>query len=192
MTNVYSDKDFQQAHQQKNKVLYLFLGVLAVYLAICIACLCYHISLPYKDPKSEIAKAIVYVASVAFIGFTFPYMGIKFRRVSKYYAMLRGISEVIKNEERNYFVKFEKCDVQKDDVDAISCVFMTWNRKKQEWMRRECYFDIEKPLPDFNRGDLVRYITQSNFILQYEILEKSVMEIEEINEYDEYGNEYAE
>ncbi|MBR2341797.1 MAG: hypothetical protein IKA72_05265, partial [Clostridia bacterium] len=77
-------------------------------------------------------------------------------------------------------------------VDAVSCIFMTWNRKKSEWMRREVYFDAEKQLPDFSRGDLVRYVTQSNFIVQYEILAKSVLEIEEINEYDEYGKQYEE
>ena len=48
--------------------------------------------------------------------------------------------------------------------------------------------DAEKPLPGFSRGDLVRYITQSNFIIQYEILAKEVLEIEEIDEY--YGDEY--
>ena len=59
-------------------------------------------------------------------------------------------------------------------------------------MRREAYMDAEKPLPDFSRGDLVRYITQSNFIIQYEILAKEVLEIEEIDEYYgdyEYGDE---
>ena len=54
------------------------------------------------------------------------------------------------------------------------------------------YIDAEKTLPAFESGDLVRYITQSNFIIQYEILQKKVLEIEEIDEYYEdyeYGEE---
>ena len=105
--------------------------------------------------------------------------------------MLHSISQVIKDKEENYFVKFEKNTLQKDNIDTVTCVFMTWNRKKQEWMRREVYFDAEKPLPEFDRGDFVRYITQSNFIVEYEILAKSVLEIDEINEYDEYGAQYG-
>lgn len=192
MIKVYSDEDFNQAYRQKNTVLYVFLGVFMVYLAGCIACLCYHISLPYAHPNLYIPKWIVYVLTVAFVCFSFPFMGIKFRRVNKYYKMLYYISSGIKNEEKNYFVKFEKCDIQKDNVDAVACVFMTWNRKKQEWMKRELYFDVEKPLPEFSKGDLVRYISQSNFIIEYEILAKSVLEIEEIDGYGEYGQQYAE
>jgi hypothetical protein len=137
-------------------------------------------------------KWIMYVVTVVYVAFAFPYLGIKYSRVRRYYRMLYYVSEGIKNDEQNYFVGFESCDLQKDYVDVVSCVFMTWNKKKQEWMRREAYMDAEKPLPDFSRGDLVRYITQSNFIIQYEILAKEVLEIEEIDEYYgdyEYGDE---
>ena len=58
-------------------------------------------------------------------------------------------------------------------------------------MKREAYFDCEKQLPDFSRGDLVRYVTQSNFVIQYEILQKQVLEIEEINDYNQYGELYV-
>ena len=101
------------------------------------------------------------------------------------------LPQVVKSKEENYFVKFEKDTLQKDNIDTVTCVFMAWNRKKQEWMRREVYFDSEKPLPEFGRGDLIRYITQSNFIVEYEILSRAVLEIDEINEYDEYGEQYA-
>ena len=75
--------------------------------------------------------------------------------------------------------------MQKDNIDVTYAIFEAWNKKKQEWMKREVYFDVEKPLPEFSRGDFVRYLTQSNFIIAYEILEKSVFEIDEINEYGE-------
>ena len=52
-------------------------------------------------------------------------------------------------------------------------------------MDREAYFDLEKPLPPFESGDYVQYITQSNFIVQYRILQKQALEFEEV---DEDGN----
>ena len=74
--------------------------------------------------------------------------------------------------------------LQKDNIDVIACVFETWNKKKCEWMEREAYFDPERPLPPFESGDYVRYITQSNFVIQYEILQKKALEFEEVEEDD--------
>ena len=100
-------------------------------------------------------------------------MGIKYHRVKKYYKMMYYLSEGLKNVEENYFVGFELNDLQKDCVDAISCVFKTWSYKKKEWMRREAYWDVEKRLPPFTEGDLVRYVVQSNFILAYDVIERA-------------------
>lgn len=72
--------------------------------------------------------------------------------------------------EENYFVRFEEEDLPKDAVDVSACVFKTWSEKRKEWMERNIYLDNEKPRPDFSEGDLVRYFTQSNFLVQYEIL----------------------
>ena len=99
--------------------------------------------------------------------------------------MLYYVSEGIKAEECNYFYKFQEQSLQKDNIDVVGCVFATWNKKKQEWMEREAYFDPEKPLPDFGSGDLVRYVTQSNFIIQYEVLERHAYDFEEYIEDDE-------
>ena len=37
-------------------------------------------------------------------------------------------------------------------------------------MDRKIYCDKEKPLPEFTKGDEVRYLTQGNVILEYEII----------------------
>ena len=88
MIKVYTDEDFNQVYQQRKKALYFFFGVAATYLAICIACLCYHISLPFGDQNTIIPKIIVGVLTAAFVCFAFPFFSIKFYRVNKYYQML--------------------------------------------------------------------------------------------------------
>ena len=95
------------------------------------------------------------------------------------------LSEGIKNEEKNYFFAFEKKQLQKDNIDVWGCVFETWNKKKQEWMDREAYWDYEKPLPKLESGDFVQYIVQSNIIVQYKILEKHALEFEVVDEYED-------
>lgn len=180
MISVYNDADFLSVYKQRKRVLDIFLIATLVYMVFSIAWLIYYIGLPYKDPMQTLPKACVFVASAVYAVLVFPFMAIKFSRINRYYKLLRGFSDGLKNEEKNYFYCFEEKSLQKDNVDVIGCVFETWSKKKSEWMEREAYFDVEKPLPVLESGDYVRYIVQSNFILQYEILEHKALEFEEV------------
>ncbi len=182
MISVYNDADLLAVYKQRKRVLLVFWIITLAYLALCIGCLAYHISLPYKHPNLKYPKWCAWVASPLYVCFIFPYMGIKFSRVNRYYKMLRDISLGLKNEERNYFYTFDKLSLQKNNIDVMACVFETWNKKKKEWMEREVYFDPEKPLPDFKSGDFVRYVCQSNFIVQYEVLQRGAIEFEEVED----------
>lgn len=192
MTSVYSDADYLAVYKQKKKIFRVFAAVTAAYLAFCVAWWIYYMGLPYKHSDQSWVKACVYVASAAYMIFAFPYLGIKYSRCRRYYKMLTYVSLGLKNEEKNYFYCFEEQKLQKDNVDVCSCVFETWNKKKQEWMDRETYFDSEKALPPFESGDFVRYIAQSNFVVQYEILQKKALEFEEIDEDEAEVAEQAE
>jgi hypothetical protein len=90
--------------------------------------------------------------------------------------MMNFLSLGIKNVEECYFMGFYKKQLQKDSVDVISCVFRTWNKKRRDWTEREAYFDNEQDWPELERGDWVRYVVQSNFIIQYEVLRAGAMQ----------------
>ena len=186
METVYTDKDFLDVYKQRARILNVFVAVLIADVAFCVAWLSYYMSLPYADPMQALPQACVYVASGLFVIFVAPYMGIKYHRVNKYYKFLFYVSEGKKYEETCYFVGFARTELQKDNVDVISCIFKKWNKKKSEWMEREVYFDVEKEWPDLEQGDLVHYIAQSNFLIQYDVLER--VEVEE-DEDEEEGEE---
>ena len=143
------------------------MAVTLVYLAFCIAWWIYYLGLPYKHENQTLVKVMLFTASAIYWIFTYPFMAIKYGRCRKYCKMLFYVSEGMKVEECNYFYCFREKSLQKDNIDVVGCVFETWNKKKQEWMEREAYFDPEKPMPNFGVGDLVRYVCQSNFIIQY-------------------------
>ena len=185
MVSVYNDADYLAVYKQKKRILGVFWAVTVCYLALCLGCLIYHISLPYAAPNGKVPKNCVWFASVLYAVFIFPFMGIKFSRVRRYFRMLTYVSEGLKNEEKNYFYCFAEKSLQKDNIDVVGCVFETWNKKKQEWMEREAYTDPEKPMPELESGDYVRYITQSNFIIQYEVLQHRALEFEEEDEYED-------
>ena len=184
MISVYTDADYLAVYKQKKRLFNVFLGVTVAYLVYCIAWLIYHMSLPYGDEMLYLPQLFVYVGTAVYVIFIFPFMAIKYSRVRKYYKMLTYVCEGLKMEENNYFYTFREKALQKDNLDVTGCVFETWSRKKSEWLEREAYFDVEKPLPEFSSGDYVRYITQSNFIIQYEILQKQALEFEE-EEYED-------
>lgn len=185
MVSVYKDEDFISVYKQRNKILCVFIVVTAVYLALCGAGLAYFISLPYNDPMGELPKWCISLMTVVYLAFAFPFMGIKFKRVNSYYKMLYFISKGIKNEETNFFLGYQRKDLQKDWVDVYSCVFTTWSKKRKEWMNREAYVDVEKTLPDLKQGDLVRYIVRGNFIIQYEVLQSGALDKELEKDEDE-------
>ena len=189
MTSVYSDADYLAVYKQKKRIFGVFYAVTFVYLAFCIAWLVYYISLPYADPMQSLPKTCVYIASALYVVFAFPYLSIKGSRVRRYFKLMTYLSDGLKGEEKNYFYAFEKKLLQKDNIDVWGCIFETWNKKKQEWMDREAYWDCEKPLPEFESGDFVQYIVQSNVIVQYQILEKKALEFEEIDEDEEYDED---
>lgn len=189
MTSVYSDADYLAVYKQKKRIFGVFYAVTFVYLAFCIAWLVYYISLPYADPMQTLPKTCVYIASALYVVFAFPYLAIKGSRIRRYFKLMTYLSDGLKGEEKNYFYAFEKKLLQKDNIDVWGCVFETWNKKKQEWMDREAYWDCEKPLPEFDSGDFVQYIVQSNVIVQYQTLEKKALEFEEIDEDEEYDED---
>ena len=136
MTSVYCDADYLAVYKQKKKIWGVFWAVSVAYLAICVACLVYHISLPYADPNQLLPKACVWIATALYVVFSFPYLAIKASRVGRYFKLMSYLSDGLKNEEKNYFYCFEKHSLQKDNLDVVYCVFETWNKKKQEWMRK--------------------------------------------------------
>lgn len=182
MISVYKDADYLATYKQKQNIWSVFMGVTLFYLAFCVAWLVYYISLPYNDPRQALPKWSVWSVSTIYVVFLYVFMGIKYSRVRKYYKMLTYVSTGLKNEETNYFYCFDEKSLQKDNIDVMACVFETWNKKKCEWMEREAYFDPEMPQPPFESGDYVHYVTQSNFVIQYEILQKKALEFEEVEE----------
>ncbi len=177
MVSVYQDADYVSVLRQKRKIFTAFWIITAAYVVFCLSWLIYFTTLP-PYPKADLVlpQVMVYAATAIYILFIAPFVGIKMQRIRKYCKMLGIFSLGIKNVEESYFMGFYKKQLQKDSVDVISCVFRTWNKKRREWYERETYFDSEREWPDLERGDWVRYVVQSNFIIQYEVLRAGAMQ----------------
>ena len=179
MTKVYTDADYLSAHKQKKKIFWVFMLITLVYALGCGVFVWYHASLPY-DESTFWAQFGVYALSVVYAVFAYVYLAIKFSRSRRYCKMLDNLNTGLKSVEKNFFFEFRRNVLQKDNVDAVSGIFGVWNTRKNEWQEREVYFDKEKPLPPFENGDYVRYITQGSVLIEYEIIQKQALEFSEV------------
>ena len=187
MTVIFNDSDLLSAYSQKRKIFWFYMLVLAVFAALCITCLVVFMNMPYKAPAQAIPKWIVYVASVLFVIFSFPYLGIKYLRIRKYYKLIAYLSVGLKQVNESKFLRYEDYET-KDGVDLYILIFSEWNAKKSEYMDRKIMFDTEKPLPEFQGGDIVRYLSQGNLMVAYEVIGHDDSFVDEKGKEDKRNN----
>jgi hypothetical protein len=182
LNSVYNDADFLSVYKQKRMLWSIFVCISLLYLGFCIGWLVYFIGLPYKHEMQYLPKLCVFVATAIYVIFCYLFLGIKYSRVRRYYKTMYFMSLGLKSVEKNYFYCFDEKVLQKETIDVHSCIFEVWDRKHKEWLEREVYCDPEKPLPPFEEGDEILYVTQSSYLLQYEIKQKNAVEFEEVEE----------
>ncbi len=169
MKIIYEDNDLVSAYNQKQRIYRLYLIVAIFYGILCVSCLLYFISLPYQDPHQAIPKWIVWITSCIFVIFSYIYMGIKFHRARRYYKLVSYLSVGMKQVNKSFFLRYEDTEL-KDGVDFNVLIMSEWSNKKSEYMERKIFCDKEKPLPEFMEGDVVCYLTQGNFMIEYEVV----------------------
>lgn len=169
MTYLYRDSDLYDAVMQRRKYLAVFLTVTAVILAGMLTFIVLYSQLPYRDPNGPWMIAVTCILAALYIIFCFPFMGICYKRVNSYCKMLGFISAGLKENNCAPFAGVEDWTVH-DGVDVNVATFEVKNIKRKETMLRQIYVDGEKDFPPFEEGDVVRFVSQGNLMIAYEIL----------------------
>ena len=169
MEVVFNDDDLLLAFKQKQKIFWTYIAVAAVFAVICVLGMIYFVSLPFDSPKQIIPKTIISVATILFVIFSYIFLGIKYIRVRRYYKLISYFSVGMKQVNNSIFLRTEEPET-KFSVDFNVLTFSEWSKKKSEYMDRKIYTDKEKQIPPFQKGDIVRYLTQGNVILEYEVI----------------------
>ncbi len=170
METIFQDQDLITAFSQKRRLFWIYIAVAAVFAALLIGCIVWFVSLPYEDDLAYLPQLILCVGACLFIIFSYVYLGIKFQRSRKYYKMISSLSIGIKHVNNSYFLRYDEPEL-KDSVDYYVLTMCEWSKKKSEYLDRKIYCDKEKPLPVFQAGDKVRYLTHGNIMIAYEITE---------------------
>lgn len=170
MIEYFHEKEHLDAKNQRKKVLIVYYVVLAVYLAISVALYLWYRTLPYKSPTIAGVKWIHYPLTALMTIFTFIYLGIPYKRVNRYYKLTRNLITGLKETSTGSFFEYDETLQDKDGVDFKSLVFIEWNKYKNDFFERKVLVFDEKPFPEFTENQNVRYVTQGNVLISYEIL----------------------
>lgn len=170
MIEYFSDKLFYDAKKQRKRVLLVYFIILGVYALASVALYWWYRILPYEHEDILIVKIIHYSLTAVFVIFSFIYLGIPYKRVNKYYKLTNNLMTGIRETSTGSFFEYDETLQDKDGVDFKSLVFIEWNKYKKDFFERKVLVFDEIPFPELTENQNVKYITQGNVLISYEIL----------------------
>ena len=176
MTDYFKEEYLISAKKQRNLDLTVYFIVLGLFIAFSVACFIYHGTFPYygyRDTaeKVNLLKLIHYVLTGIFVIFSFVFLGIKFKRVNRYYRQCFHMQTGLRETSVGNFLEVDENIQDKDGVDFKSLIFLEWNKYKKDFFERKVLVFYEKDFPEIPVGTNVRYITQGNVLISYEVLD---------------------
>ena len=188
MIDYFNEIDYIKAKKKKTFYLILFFAVMAVFLAFFfVMYFGVYFSLPYGSDKVIVVKIITYSVTVIYVIFCFVFLGVTYKRVNKFYIFLTNIKTGLKETSIATFLETDGELHEKDGVDCKALIFIEWNKYKKDYFERKVLVFYEKPFPEIPPKAEVKFITQGNFLVSYEITESAEAQ-EEKNENDNNGN----
>ena len=176
MTYVYSKEDYVIADKQKKNLVRIFFITLAVLLVVNIAVFVVYTQQEYQTPlKTPLLLVNILSCSIYFIVAYFFY-AIKYKRVASYVKMLSDMQTGIRVEGVNTYVRTDSSITVKDGVEFVSLIVLDWSEKKQEFFERAILWNLEKNIPDFKKGDVIKHITHANIMFAYELASNEIFE----------------
>ena len=170
MTDYFVEKYYLDAKKQRKMVLTVYFIILAVYLVASVACYWWYRTLPYMSGKITTVKIIHYTLTGIMVIFSFVYLGIPYKRVNRYYKLTHNLMTGIRETSTGSFFEYDESLQDKDGVDFKSLVFIEWNKYKNDFFERKVLVFDEMPFPELEENQNVRYVTQGNVLISYEIL----------------------
>lgn len=170
MTDYYVKEELESASAQRKKTLIWYFVALGVFLVISAGFMIWFSTLPYESPTIKTVKYIQYPFVALFVIFSFIYLGIKYKRINRFYKLVYNLETGIRETSTGSFFEYDETSQEKDGVDCKALVFLEWNKYKKDFYERKVLVFEERDFPKFNENDNVKYITQGNFLISYEIL----------------------
>ena len=179
MNEYFLDEYYFNAKKQRKTVLICYFMVMAIYLIVSLGIFFWYRPFVYQDPRIGTAKFIEYSLTALVVIFSFIYLGIPYKRVNRYYRLTNQMKTGIRETSTGSFFEYDETLQDKDGVDMKSLIFIEWNKYKNDFFERKVLVFDEMEFPQIPEGANVKYVTQGNVLISYEILDIPMSEEEE-------------
>lgn len=170
MIDYFNEQELEVVKKQRKKAINLYIIIGVVYLVASVGIVLWFTTLPYQSPTITWVKIIHYSLSALFVIFSFIYLGIVLKRVNRYYKLMFNLHTGIRETSTGSFIEYSENTQDKDGVDMKALIFLEWNKYKNDFFERKVLVPYEKEFPEFTENANVKYVTQSNVLISYEIL----------------------
>ena len=171
MKEYFTEQQFISAKKQRKIVIGWYIGVMLLYTILSVGIFLWYRTFPYLDPRINTAKLIHYSLTALIVIFSFIYLGIPFKRVNRFYRITYQMLTGIRETSTGSFFEYDETLQDKDGVDMKSLIFIEWNKYKNDFFERKVLVFDELDFPEIPENANVRYITQGNVLISYEILD---------------------
>ncbi len=176
MIEIYSEQDYYSAKSLRDKFMTIFFSTLAVLLAVNIVVFVIYTQQEFETPYRTPMIAFNIVTDVIYAIIFYILFAIKYKRLSNYLKLLRDVFTGIKEDGVNTVSRIDSSIKTKDGVDFISLVVLDWNERKNEFFERHILLDVEKPIPELKKGDVIKHRTHANVLISYELCSPDIFE----------------
>lgn len=170
MVEYFKEEEMSVVKKQRANVIKWYIAVGVIYLILSLGLMLWYGTLPYKSPTITAVKILHYSLTAIFVIFSFIYMGIVFKRVNRFYRLMVNLCTGIRETSTGSFFEYSESIQDKDGVDCKALIFLEWNKYKKDFFERKVLIPYEKEFPEFTENMNVKYVTQSNLLISYEIL----------------------
>ncbi len=170
MTEYFLEKYYLDAKKQRKNTLTLYFILLGVYVLASVALYWWYRTMPYLSKDITTVKIIHYTLTGITVIFSFIYLGIPYKRVNRYYKLTYNLMTGIRETSTGSFFEYDETLQDKDGVDFKSLIFIEWNKYKNDFFERKVLVFDEMPFPELKENQNVKYVTQGNVLISYEIL----------------------
>lgn len=172
---MFSQTDKTAARSERNKLLFVWLGVLAVYLAVIgtLIGVNLHQVIAYADRSMQVLFTILSIVfTTLFGGFTLFFFSLKFKLTNKYCRMLRDIDRGLSDTTEGTFLRYDETVTMKDGVYFYAMELDCKPLRRDDITLRKVLIEHTIPKPELNEGDKVRFTTHANILVSYEKIER--------------------
>lgn len=176
MISFFDESEYIAVQKERKTELIKIIVLAVIYVLTIVALMFIYADLPYESPKGTPIKIITYLVTAVYLFLFYVTVGIKFKRIRKYYTMLTNLKTLTPVVTQGSFIKTIEDIETRDFVDLKTIVISVYVERRQSFFDRHIYVPYEREFPNFTVGQNIKFYTVENILVGYEFVDGDATE----------------